>query len=308
MADFERYRSFVAVYRAGTVSGAAEARFLTQPAVSQHVAALEAAMGHKLFKRTPRLMVPTECGKKLYAQVAQAVDTLERVAQGQRGALGSGVPLVRLGAPREFFHEVLLEGMADAPVRLWLGFGLARDLLEGLEKRDLDLVIATQRLPSPAVEFERLAVERFVLVGPAGHAAPPESWEAARVEGWLGEQRWISYGAELPIIRRFWQQSFARRPENLRLALVLPDLRSILKAVELGEGVAVLPDYLCRDALEARRIGVLWEPPEPVENELWMAYRRADRSDEDLLRARRLLSEAANLSVRRPARPTRSLA
>jgi DNA-binding transcriptional LysR family regulator len=303
MADFERYRSFVAVYRAGTVSGAAEARFLTQPAVSQHVAGLEAATGHRLFKRTPRRMVPTECGKKLYAQVAQAVDTLERVAQGQRGALGSGVPLVRLGAPREFFHEALLEGLTDAPVRLWLEFGATQELLEGLDRRELDLVVATQRLPSPALEFEKLAVERFVLVGPPGYAAPPDPGEAAGIEGWLEEQFWISYGAELPIIRRFWRQSFGRRPENLQPALVLPDLRSILKAVELGEGIAVLPDYLCRAALRTGRLSVLWEPPEPVENELWLAYRKADRADEDLRRTRRLVSEAASPSSQNPVHP-----
>lgn len=296
MADFERYRSFVAVYRTGTASAAAEARFLTQPAVSQHVAALEAATGHRLFKRTPKGMVPTECGKKLYVQVAQAVDALERVAQGLRGALGSEVPLVRLGAPREYFHELVLGGLRDAPLRFWLRFGATEDLLGELERRELNLVVATKRLPSQAIEYEKLADERFVLVGPPDLVAPASDGSVAdrdsRVEGWLTEQRWVSYGADLPIIRRFWQQSFGRRPD-VQPVLVAPDLRAILGAVELGHGISLLPDYLCREALERGRVSVLWEPPEPVKNELWTAYRKADRGDEDLQQARALLSTAA---------------
>ena len=297
MSDFERFRSFVAVYRAGTVSGGAKARFLTQPAVSQHIAGLEAETEHKLFKRTPRQMVPTEWGKKFYAQVAQAVDTLEQVAQDRRGALDTEMPLVRLGAPLEYFHEILLEGLTEAPLRFWLTFGVAAELLERLERRELDLVVATQRLPSPAVEFEKLSDERFVLVGSPDHEVPISPMGSqggtARVEGWLKEQRWIVYGAELPIVRRFWQQSFGGRPE-IQPSLILPDLRTILKAVELGRGVAVLPGYLCQDALESGRVNVLWEPAEPVENELWLAYRKTDRTDEDIRKTRELMKTAAN--------------
>lgn len=297
MADFERYRSFVAVYRAGTASAAAEARFLTQPAVSQHVASLEAATGHRLFKRTPKGMAPTECGKKLYAQVAQAVDALERVAQGQRGALGSEMPLVGLGAPREYFHELVLRGLRGAPLRFWLRFGATEDLLGELERRELNLVVATKRLPSQAVEYEKLADERFLLVGPPDLVAPvsdgSEADRDSRMEGWLTEQNWVSYGADLPIIRRFWQQSFGRRPD-VQPVLFVPDLRAILGAVELGHGISLLPDYLCREALECGRVSVLWEPPEPIENELWTAYRKADRGDEDLRQARALLGAAAS--------------
>jgi DNA-binding transcriptional LysR family regulator len=46
MVSFEWYHSFIKVYRAGTVSGAAQVLNLTQPAVSQHVEALESALGH----------------------------------------------------------------------------------------------------------------------------------------------------------------------------------------------------------------------------------------------------------------------
>ena len=51
MADLNWYRNFLAVYRLGSVSGAAKARNLTQPAVSQQLGALEASVGEPLFVR-----------------------------------------------------------------------------------------------------------------------------------------------------------------------------------------------------------------------------------------------------------------
>ena len=72
MINFQWYRSLIEVYRAGTVSGAAQVFHLTQPAVSQHVAARESALGNLLFQRTPRRMVPTEAGQRLYTEIAGA--------------------------------------------------------------------------------------------------------------------------------------------------------------------------------------------------------------------------------------------
>lgn len=103
MVNFEWYRSFIAVYRAGTVSGAAQALYLTQPAVSQHLAALESVLGMALFERTPRKMLPTARGKLLYTQIADSIERLESV-EGKISAAEAPQP-VRLGTPQEIFFR-----------------------------------------------------------------------------------------------------------------------------------------------------------------------------------------------------------
>jgi DNA-binding transcriptional LysR family regulator len=292
MVYLEWYRSFLAVYRAGTVSGAAQLRSLTQPAVTQHILALEAAFGAELFRRTPKGMVPTESGKGLYRQVAQALDKLEEVSQNLRGAASAERPLIRIGTPLEFFREKALEPLAEAPFRFRVRSGLAQDLVEALGHGDLDLVIATQRVAVRGVEYSPLGVEHFQLVGAPDKVLPMTivgtGLALEVVEGWLAAQRWISYGEELPIIRRFWQQSFRKRPD-FQPVLVVPDLHTIAKAVELGYGISTLPDYLCRAALEAGRLRILWEPPQPVTNELWLACRRVDRNNGPVTQVKDLL-------------------
>lgn len=283
MIDLDWYQSFIAVYRTGSVSRAAQARFLTQPAVSQHLAALEAAVGQALFQRLPRKMVPTDRGKKLYVQVAQAIDSLEQTSQNLR-AVYAEKPHVRIGAPPEYFGHIVLRQLQPLPLRFTVHFGTPQTLIPLLEQGELDVVIATQRQPAMSVDYRALAEEDFLLVSSMQHPLPPQGTaENARLamQQWLEEQPWISYGADLPIIRRFWQQSFQTRP-TFQPVVILPDLRIIMQAVEQGYGLSILPEYLCRVALTENRIRIVWQPAQLVSNELWLAARRIDRHRQEL--------------------------
>jgi DNA-binding transcriptional LysR family regulator len=291
MVNLEWYRSFLAVYRAGTVSNAARTLFLTQPAVTQHLAALEATVGEPLFTRTARQMVPTTRGKELYCQVVQALDTLEQVEHRVHAEL----PTLRLGSPLEYFSEVALEVLVRLPYRLWLQFGEARTLIEDLERDKLDVVIATQQIASRDVEYHKLGVESFQLVGSPELSFPksdaPEEEQSKRVEQWLSEQKWISYGIELPIIRRFWQQCFGKRPPIIP-AVIIPNLHAIAKALAVAGAMSVLPDYLCREAISTGRLCIVWEPPQKVTNDLWIAYRKPESNNAKIKHLRTLLKES----------------
>lgn len=288
MVPFDWYQSFLAVYRAGTVTGAAEERGLTQPAVSQHIAGLEATIGVALFTRTPRRMLPTERGKTLYNQVVQALETLEQVSGSLRRAPEERMPLLRLGSPREYFAKVALARLRDAQLRVWTQFGTTRPLLEALVRGELDAVIATERLNIRDVEYRKLQEERFILVGspqaPPPVVEPATAAERATLAAWLATQPWVSYSIDLPIIRRFWRQCLGMRP-LIEPVAVIPDLLLLAQAVAEGYGVSVLPSYLCVNAIAAGQLVCIWDPPEPVTNDLLLAYRKSDRARVEITRA-----------------------
>lgn len=295
MIDLEWYRSFVAVYRIGTVTRAAAELGLTQPAVTQHIAALEAALSTPLFTRTPRRMVPTEQGQALYSSVAQALETLERASHTRGGATADHVPLVQLGTPREYFAAIVLARLRTLGMRVRVQFGTARALLDALARGEVDVVVATERITMREVEYRKLAEEEFVLVG-SPQLAPPVTQPTTAVqhpqlEHWLLEQPWISYGPDLPIIRRFWRQSFTRRPA-IEPALIIPDLLIIAQAVARGQGVSVLPLYLCAEAIAGGHMQLLWQPARPVTNDIWLAYRALDRQRPTVLAMHAALTAA----------------
>ncbi len=287
MSQLEWYRNFLAVYRAGSVSEAARARHLTQPAVSQQLAALESAVGVPLFVRTPKGMKPTARGDALYGEVFGALDRLEQVSRGLRGRAASAMTSVRLGTSPEYFHAVALERLGhltlgDAHTDRGGGFELvahfAEDaaLLSMLETGALDVAVTSLKPASRTLQHRVLAPKTFALVGPPGLEPPPPSLDAAGLARWLGAQPWVGYSQELPATRRFWQQHLRSRFEA-RQRLVVPDLRAVLRAVELGYGVSILPEILCREALAQGRVREVWPVGALMAGEQWvLAYRAVD--------------------------------
>lgn len=279
MVNLEWYRSFVEVYRAGTVSRAAEGLHLTQPAVSQHVAALEAALGVALFQRMPRRMQPTEAGKRLYNQVIAAIEALESVPT--KATLANAPPLIRLGAPTDFFSGYLLQQpLADQAFLLKVTFGLVQGLITQLIDNEIDCAIATQKIPKPELEYQLIAEESFWLVGPPAIQLPvSHGQDLAALDQWLRAQPWIAYSEDLPIIRRFWRLIFGQRLA-VNPQFVIPDLRTIREAVVQGLGYSVLPDYLCKDWIDNNQLTLILKPPEAVTNQIWLAYRKKERKSQ----------------------------
>lgn len=265
----------------GTVSGAAQVLHLTQPAVSQHIAALESALGAPLFQRVPRRMLPTEAGKRLYTRIVSAIETLEAVPM--TAGLANAPLLIRLGTPREFFSEQVLRCLQPEKTLFSIQFGLAQELIEQLLDNQLDCVIATQKVAKSELEYQLIFEENFWLVGPPAIDIPiPQDVlqvDLSLLAAWLVEQPWIAYSDDLPIIRRFWRVIFGRRLE-VNPQFVIPDLLSIRAAIAHGLGYSVLPDYLCREWIAERRLTLVLQPTKAVTNQIWLAYRKSERQSQ----------------------------
>ncbi|HET9931394.1 MAG TPA: LysR family transcriptional regulator [Polyangiaceae bacterium] len=91
---WELYRSFLAVVRERSLSGAARALRLTQPTLGRHIDALEEALGAPLFTRSRVGLVPTETARALVPSaeaMSSAASAMARIASGEaheeRGAV-----------------------------------------------------------------------------------------------------------------------------------------------------------------------------------------------------------------------------
>ncbi|MBD3885790.1 LysR family transcriptional regulator [Phormidium tenue FACHB-886] len=282
MVNLEWYRSFVEVYRVGTVSGAAEVLHLTQPAVSQHIAALESTLGISLFQRMPRRMLPTEAGKRLYNRVVVAIETLESIPT--KTAFADAPLLIRLGTPTDFFSEYVLQQVPDEKFLLKVQFGLVQDLIEQLLENQIDCAIATQKITKPELEYQPIFEEEFWLVGSPAIKIPlsqEQMEDLNTLEHWLKLQSWIAYSEDLPIIRRFWRVIFGKRLD-VNPRFVIPDLRSIREAIAQGLGYSVLPDYLCKDWIADNRLALILKPTKAVTNQLWLVYRKKERQSQSV--------------------------
>jgi DNA-binding transcriptional LysR family regulator len=105
--SWDLYRSYLAVLREGSLSGAARSLGLTQPTIGRHVEALEQALGLALFTRSLHGLAPTGAALSLRAD-AEAMEAA--AAALRRSASGQGEDLrgtVRLTASEVVGAEVL---------------------------------------------------------------------------------------------------------------------------------------------------------------------------------------------------------
>ncbi|EGY64606.1 Cyn operon transcriptional activator [Ralstonia pickettii] len=140
---WELYRTFLAVVREGSLSGAARALGLTQPTVGRHVDALERALGMSLFIRTQQGLSPTEAALSLrpFAESLEATSAaLLRAASSQ----GEGVRgTVRITASEVVAVEVLPPILADlhaAYPELTLEL-VPSNRMEDLLRREADIAV-----------------------------------------------------------------------------------------------------------------------------------------------------------------------
>ncbi|MDJ0755102.1 MAG: LysR family transcriptional regulator [Ardenticatenaceae bacterium] len=280
MANYEWYRSFVAVYQTGTTTAAAEQRSITQPAISQHVAALESTLNTPLFERQARKMQPTEEAKELYSQIIGAVEKLDEISQYGMSRQPDRQPPLRVGTPQEYFFSRALGQLAKADThghRIWVSTGSTRKLLRQLEGGDLDVVIATQKLSGRRLHLTNLYTEKFILVHHSQLIVPSYA-SIFELETWLSQQSWISYAPDLPIIRRYWLEVFESRP-SIKPEFIFPDLRMVIKAVQAGMGISIVPQYLCQDLLDLGQIKELQVADFSVTNQLYLAAQIEHLSD-----------------------------
>lgn len=285
MVNLEWYRTFKAVYQTGSLTAAAKVLFISQPNVSQHLSALEAHIGKQLFERKPRL-IPTDDGKLFYTQVVEPLEKLEHVETSFK-AMRSGqhLPTIRLGTVKELFHALALKQLGGIKADVAVSFGLTKELLSRLADGELDFVIATQRTERKDIYFEPLLTETFMIAGSVAQDASSikamirkKDWDG--VEGWLLEQTWYAYSADLAMIRRFWLTNFNKRPA-IKPRFIIPDMHTILAGIQMNGGVTVAANYLLKD------MQVIWKGHTPTTNTIYLAYdkRRATTKSVELIRS-----------------------
>ena len=278
MVNLEWYRTFKAVYKSGTLTGAAEVLFISQPGVSLHLSSLENYVGYKLFDRTGRKMVPTERGKVLYNFIIEALTKLEEAEKNFQRSTEKHTPTISVGMCFETFQITLEQYIATLPFNVIIQFGEYPEMVENLEKGILDIIITPQMVPISGIDYQPFASETIVLVGGnetgvQTFQALEEAGDSEAVELWLTQQKWYGTTGDMEHLRRFWQLNFNKYPD-FRPNYIVPNLNSIVRCLSSGQGLAVIPDFLCKKDIDSGQIKMIWEGKVPLKNTLHFATRK----------------------------------
>ncbi|MEU0112347.1 LysR family transcriptional regulator [Streptomyces bobili] len=288
--DLNLLRTFLAVYRSGSFTGAAQLLGLSQPTVTTQMRTLERQAGRELFERLPRGVTPTAVADALAARISAPLDELATVAGPGPAVAGRADP-VHLAGPAELLCVRVLPALAPLAadgVRLRVATGLTEPLLDELRAGRHDLVIATTRPRGRTLTSMPLMDEEFVLVAAPAWAERLGDRPPAELPAALHPVPLVTYAQDLPIARRYWRHVFGRRLSG-PAAVTVPDLRGVLAAVVAGAGFTVLPRYLCLAELASGALVALHEPEDPPINTAFLVQRPGAVENPDVVRVRDLL-------------------
>jgi molybdate transport repressor ModE-like protein len=193
--DLRHLVALEAVAREGSFGRAARSLGYTQSAVSQQIAALERIVGSRLVERPggPRPVSLTEAGVLLLRH-AEAIVSRLAAAQADLAALAEGAAgVLRVGIYQSVGARVLPELMrrfAAAWPRVEIRLTESAndsDLLDAVERGELDLTFADLPLPEGPFESVELLRDPYVLLLPpssplADRAEPPTPRELSRLD------------------------------------------------------------------------------------------------------------------------------
>jgi len=260
MDRFQEMRVFAAVVDAGSFVGAASALAMSKPAVSRHVADLEARLGLRLLHRTTRRLSLTDEGEVFHARCRTLLTDLEEAEAEVGSRSGEAAGLLKVNVPVSFglLHLApLWAGFMARHPRVALDVTLS-DRVVDLVEEGFELAVRIARLRSASLISRRLSSTRLILCASPGylarHGAPghPSELAAHSVLAYsllsTGDT-WSFEGPQGPVTARVEPRLRTNSGDTCRTA-ALQDLGIVLQPAFLvgedlrsGALVELLPAY-----------------------------------------------------------------
>ncbi|MDM7943978.1 MAG: LysR substrate-binding domain-containing protein [Hydrogenophaga sp.] len=242
--DLRQLKYFVQIVESGSLAKASRQLYIAQPALSQHVAKLEAEVGKPLLIRTAKGVTPTENGAALHhharfmlRQLDQALSIARQEPGTVHGMVSVGLAATTVCAVGVPFMRRIREKYPG--IVLNVVEGMSGHLAQMMRLGQLDLAILFSRDAVPDLPAEPLVEEElFVMMPDDSTLVAPRRIKLSCAET-----------AELPLIlptgihglRRRISAEFEQRNLTTRVVAEIDSLSLLMTCVRDGMGATIKP-------------------------------------------------------------------
>lgn len=242
--ELGQLQAFVQIVDAGSFSAAAKRLGISQPALSNRIARLEASLAVTLMDRIGNSFALTSAGIALLREARMLQDRADAARAAVRGAALSNTPTVCLGVLRSIAPFVVpsvwtrldaLSPQAD----LMLREGSCSELLDRVLSGSIDLAVISAPVHDERVKTQILCTERLMLAVPLQHAQHPAAYLLSK-EGLERVGALVIDDADGPPMT-LWHHCI-KHGVTPRLRCGWASLSTALAMVEQGIGMTVVPE------------------------------------------------------------------
>jgi DNA-binding transcriptional LysR family regulator len=275
--NLDHLRTLVSIVEQGSLSAAARAKRISQPAVTKQVQRLEAEFGLALLVRGPKRQLElTPAGEQVLAfarSTLRRFEDLERELAALK-SVGRGMLSVAASTiPGEYLLPGLLAAFQDQypQIEIQMTVSDTAEVATRLLDDEVDVGVIGSVVRRPGLRLERLVGDQIVLAVPPDH--PFAARESVAVEELRGQ----------PLIRRE-EGSGTRRSVEAALAaagvslprdqaaLILGSTQAILQAVEQGLGLGFVSARATEQARADHHLACVTLAGVDLSRDLYLAY------------------------------------
>jgi DNA-binding transcriptional LysR family regulator len=307
--QFEALKVFCDVARCRSFSQAAAVQRpqMTQSAVSQIVRLLEERVGVQLIDRARRPLQLTAPGKLYYEgckRLIEQFDELEALIKQQQAQIDTTIQVaaiysVGLGDMGQLVERFEAEQQGT---RVHIEYLHPDQVYQRVLERSADLGLVSFPRRSRELLVVPWREEPMVLACAPGHAlATMRTIKPAQLNG----EKYVGFDKGL-VVRREVDRFLREQGVSVEIVMEFDNIENIKKAVEIGAGVALLPEPTLRREVQAGTLAAIPLAAAQLVRPLGIIYSRYHRLNTTILRFIDLLRDgesSATSGLRHDARP-----
>jgi DNA-binding transcriptional LysR family regulator len=271
----ETLKVFCDVVESKSFSAAASQNFVTQSAVSQQVRMLEDRWGRRLLERARGNVQLTPAGEVLYQaskDIVQRFRDMEAQLQAASSVVGGSVRVATVHSIGLYELSGALKRYLKAfpQVQLHLEYSRSSKIYDDAGRGNVDLGIVAFPAKRPGITVIPFRQDRLVLVVPPSHALARHRSVAVRR---LSQEPLVGFERDIPT-RKETDRFLRRHGAEARYVMELDNVETIKRVVEIGHGIAILPEAAVRPEARQKSLVIVQLANETLVRPLGIIHRQ----------------------------------
>ncbi len=250
MINLEWLRTFREVYKTKSLSQAAERLMISQPTVSQQIAALESRVGKKLFMRKSKGVIETDMGRILNTMISGSMEQLEGVEEKMVKKDAKFKNIMSIGVSPHLYKTMLCNTTATLGEYVHISFGVNKDLIKQVESGDLMYGIVHENVNTFDTRCYHICPQNVSLIGTMDidFSELKELYltDPSKAEKWLENHKWYAHDLSSSFIKGLWLVYFDKKRPSIIPNFVIPNEHEVLYQQSSGSGLSVAFDNVAQ--------------------------------------------------------------
>ncbi|MFZ5994841.1 MAG: selenium metabolism-associated LysR family transcriptional regulator [Thermodesulfobacteriota bacterium] len=242
-----RLKAFCLVVELNSFSKAAEAKFMTQSAMSHLIKNLEDELGIKLLNRKGKAIIPTPAGKIFYEHAKQILEQYRRLendiytmVQKTKGTLYIGASMT---AATYLLPQVFYNFSKDYPeVQIELSVSDTERIIHDLLEKKIDIGIVERKIKNSGIFLKEIARDEIVII--TSEDNPLTRKKSLKPQD-LTSQPFImpEAGSDLREFIDDFLHNLKINPKEIKVLMTLGNTELIVQMVQSGMGISFVSKW-----------------------------------------------------------------